>query len=122
MENNHSYIFGKTIGKFMIKIDQRLQYESTLMSMSLIMLGLVLFTIYIDFYTSQTLWFKIMFTFNSICGMGLLGSFLVTQFQAYQSYMVVMDEMKNFNNKTISSLETVQQKMIMKGGLNKHGK
>lgn len=117
-KEGHNYIFPKAIGKFMAKIDQRTQYEGTLMSMTLILLGMVWFTIYMDFFTQQTLVFKIMLTFNSVCGMFLLGSFLVSQFQAYQNYMIIFDEMKQFQNAT-GTIEAIQQNTKeMKGGLN----
>lgn len=109
-KEEHNYIFPKGIAHAFKNIDQRTQYESTILSMTLILIGMILFTIYMDFYTGQTLWFKIMFTFNSVCGMALLGSFLITQFQAYQAYMEVMDEMKNFGKST-TSLEATQQEI-----------
>ena len=117
-KEGHNYIFGKKIGFVLAKMDQRLQYESAMMSMALILIGMLTMTVYMDFYTSQTLLFKIMFTFNMICGMGLLGSFLVTQFQAYQNYMMIMDEMKLLNQPVISQgiIETTQQEK-MKGGI-----
>lgn len=115
-KEEHNYIFGKGIGKFLSSIDQRVQYESTLMSMTLILLGMIWFTVYMDFFTQQTLTFKIMLTFNSVCGMILLGSFLTTQFQAYTNYMAIFDEMKQFQNAT-GSLEIVQQNTKkLKGG------
>lgn len=119
-KEGHNYIFPKVVANVMKAMDQRTQYESALISMTLILFGMIVMTIYMDFYTTQSLFFKIMFTFNMLCGLGLLGSFLVTQFQAYQNFMIVMEEMNLLNTpiKPLGIIETTTQKTDkLKGGI-----
>ena len=116
-KEEHSYIFPKKMARIMAVIDQRTQYESALLSMTFIMIGMLALTIYMDFFTAQTLLFKIMFTFNIVCGFFLMGSFLITQFQSYIQFMQVMDEIKKIQDESAKSIVQVQQQDL-KGGLN----
>jgi len=88
-----NYIFGKGAGKTMNKISPRTQYEAAMMSMVFIMFGLIATAIYLPF-TGISLFLKIFIPFNSLCGLVLLSSFLVTTFQQYQSYLAVMGIME----------------------------
>lgn len=85
------YIFPSSVAKQMKKIDTRTQLEASMMSMFLIMIGMTLFAFYSAFWGEQTLTFKILLIFNLICGWVLLGSYLVTTYQQYVSYMETMD-------------------------------
>ena len=89
------YIFGKAIAKAMKSIGQRTQMEAAMMSMFTIILGLVFMTIYIPFFTNFPLLMKIGTVVNTLAGMGFIGSYLVTSFQQYQSYMMVMGIIKD---------------------------
>lgn len=89
----NSYAFPDSMARFMKLVDQRTQYESALLSMFFILVGMILFTVYIVAFTNQGFWFKTLFVFNSFWGVILLGSFMVTQFQSYNNYMQIKKEM-----------------------------
>ena len=97
-----TYIFPNFLGKIMAKIDLRTQLESSMMSLSLMLVGLVITGYYLIMYIDFPLWYKISLTINLLAGLFFFMSNLVTQFQQYQNYMEVVE----FN------------KQQMKGGLN----
>jgi len=88
-----NYVFGKKGGSTMNKISPRTQYEAAMLSMIFIMIGLIAMSIYMPF-TDISLFLKIFIPFNSLCGLVLLSSFLITTFQQYQSYLAVMGLME----------------------------
>jgi len=85
-----NYVFPGGIANAMKHISQRTIYEAGMMSMIFIMLGLVFMLIYIPFFTKSPLLLKIGTAVNCLAGFVLLGSWLVTNFQQYQSYLAVM--------------------------------
>ena len=99
-----NYIFPEWLAAPMRKMDMRLQYESSMMSMTLILVGLLLTGIYMTFFVkSFPIWYKITLVVNVFAGVGFLGSMLVTTFQQYQSYISALDFQKelkggNLNN------------------------
>jgi len=107
-EKNHSYIFGDYLGKAMSKVDIQTQFEASLMSMTLMMIGLVITGFYLVFYTEFALWYKIFLVINLLAGLVFFWSNLITQFQMYQNYMKV----KQYNE---DKLPVNKQ---LKGGLN----
>lgn len=97
----HKYIFPDILARAMSKVDIQTQFESSLMSMSLMMIGLVVTGFYLVFYTTFALWYKIFLVINLLAGLVFFWSNLITQFQMFQNYMKV----KQYNEK-------------LKGGLN----
>lgn len=92
------YIFPDFLAKAMAKVDQRTQYESSMMSMSLMSIGLVLSAVYMCIYTELMLWFKIVIVINSFFGILFMWSYIVMTYQQYNSYMeakAFQDEIKN---------------------------
>ena len=90
----NSYIFPDIVGKMMARIDMRTQLEASLLSMTLILIGLFLTTIYILFYVAFPLWYKIVVIINLVAGIGFISSNLVTTFQSYQSYLNAIEFQK----------------------------
>jgi len=90
-----SYIFGDWLGNVMSKVDMRTQYESGLLSMSLMMIGLILMIIYIAIYMQYALWYKIFLIVNLLAGLVFFMSNLTSQFQQYQNYMEVHEFNEN---------------------------
>lgn len=87
----NSYIFPDPLAKFMSKLSLRVQYESSMMSMSLIFIGMILSAIYLSVYVDFPLWYKVVLVINLLAGMVFIGSFLVTTFQQYQSYLSAIE-------------------------------
>lgn len=101
VEKSSNYIFGDYLGKAMSKVDVQTQFEASLMSMTLMMIGLVVTGFYLVAYTNFALWYKIFLVINLLAGLVFFWSNLITQFQMFQNYMKV----KQYNEK-------------LKGGLN----
>lgn len=83
----HKYIFPNFLAEIMSKVDMRTQYEASMLSMSFICIGLVVSVIYVFFYTSFAMWYKIFLIVNGIAGLIFLSSFIVTTYQQYLTYM-----------------------------------
>lgn len=90
----HRYVFPNIMAKWMSKVDQRTQYEASIMGNLLILAGLIWFGVMMTFFSQSTLTFKIMADFNVVAGFILLSSSMVTQYQQYKAYMEAMESMK----------------------------
>lgn len=101
-----NYIFGDLLGNFMSKVDLQTQYEASMMSMALMMIGLIITAIYVWIFIDFPLWYKIILEINFTAGLVFMWSFLVTTLQQYKNYMQV---------KEFQSLP-LQQSQDMKGG------
>jgi len=93
-KEKHKYLFPNFLANAMSKVDMRTQYEASMMSMSLILLGLIISPIYLLFFTELVLWYKIFLIINCIAGWIFLSSFLITTYQQYKSYMEAVDFQK----------------------------
>lgn len=91
----HAYALPDIMAKVMKKVDMRTQYESSILSMFFIMVGMIAFTIYLVFLTNFSLMFKILTAFNSIFGIIFMLSYLVTTYQQYISYMETQTVMQD---------------------------
>lgn len=89
-ETTGNYVFPKKAGNVMSKISPQTTYEAGMLSLVFIMFGLVAVSVYMIFFSSTTLFMKIMIPFNALCGIVLMLSYLVTTFQQYQSYLMAM--------------------------------
>jgi len=85
-----NYVFPSKVAKFIKGISQRTQYESSMMAMIFIMLGLIFMMIYLPFFTKTSLLLKIGTIVNCLAGFVFLGSMLTTTFQQYQNYLMLM--------------------------------
>ncbi len=91
-KQTNKYIFPNFLAKAMAKVDLRTQYEASMMSMSLMMVGIFVSVIYMFFFLDiLLLWYKIFLVINGIAGLLFMSSYLVTTFQQYQTYMAAME-------------------------------
>lgn len=93
LEKSKRYIFPKTLAEAMSKVDQRVQYEASMMSMVFILLGLIVMAVYMIFFTDFTTFMKVMVGINTVAGFVFLWSYLVTTYQQYLSYLEAVDIM-----------------------------
>ena len=93
MDKEKRYIFPDFMAEMMKKVDTRVQFEASLMSMLFILIGMFVMAGYMIFFTDFTLFMKIMVGVNSIAGFIFLWSYLVTTYQQYLSYMEATEVM-----------------------------
>lgn len=89
-KEKYRYCFPDFLAKAMRKVDLRTQMEASLLSAFLILFSLLLMSIYILIFGTQTWPFKIVLVINMICGFAFLSSNLLTQYQQYVNYMETM--------------------------------
>jgi len=87
------FIFPNIMAKMMKKIDMRAQLEASMMSISLIMLGMTIMVIYLIIYGEMGWFYKSLIIFNLLCGFIFISSFLITTYHQYLSFM----EMSNID-------------------------
>lgn len=84
--DDESFIFPEKMAKGMRKMSLNVQYETTVLSTALLMLGILLFLIYYTFFTQSSWLMKGLIIFNSLCGFAMMGSMLITAYQQLVSY------------------------------------
>lgn len=102
-----NYCFPNFLGKVMAKVGARVQYESSLISMSLIMIGITVMATVTIFGTDFSSFIKIMTAVNGLAAFVFLSSSLITTFQQYQSYLSIMGIMDEVENPVVSE-ETIE--------------
>lgn len=85
-EHSDDFIFPSKVASTMRLVDIGIQYEASMISIFLLMIGLTLFMIYVIFFAPYNLLMKIFVCFNTVCGLGLMGSMLVTNYQQYMAH------------------------------------
>jgi len=83
----HSYALPNTMAKMMKNVDMRTQYESSILSTFLIMIGIAAMATYFIFFMEVGLTMKILTGMNSLFGLFFMYSNLVTVYQQYVIYM-----------------------------------
>lgn len=86
-QEEYSYALPDIMAKIMKKVDMRTQYESSILSMFFILVGLFAFTVYVVFLSDFDIVFKILTGFNSVFGFMFMLSYLVTTYQQYVNHM-----------------------------------
>lgn len=84
-----SFVFPNIMAKVMKKIDMRSQLEASLLSMTMIIIGMFLMAVYLLFFGNLTIVYKCLILFNLFCAFIFISSFLVTTYQQYLSYMIM---------------------------------
>lgn len=84
------FVFPNFMSKIMKEVPMRTQLESSLISMSLIMVSLTLMAIYLLFFGEGSVAYKILLLVNLFAGFLFISSFLVTTYQQYISHMQMM--------------------------------
>ena len=100
-----NYCFPNFLGKIMAKVGQRVQFESSLLSMSLILVGILIMAAVTIFGTNLSLFIKIMAGVNGIAALIFLSSHLITTFQQYQAYLSIMGILDD----DLDKIETINQ-------------
>lgn len=83
---DNDFIFPTKVANTMKTIDMAVQYEASILSLFCLMIGMLLFVIYVVFLAPYNLITKIFIAFNTVCGLGLMGSMLVTNYQQFVAY------------------------------------
>jgi len=92
------YMFPSPMAKLMEKIDQRTQYESSMLSVIGILLGMITIALYSIIFTGVTPFMKVMIGINTIAAFFFLSSSLVTTYQQYITYLESIEFMDNIPN------------------------
>ena len=90
-KQKHKYVFPEKMARMMASIDFRTQMEAGMMSQFLLLMGLTLMMFFMLFFQPGSWWYKGLIIFNMACGWLLIGSYLVTTYQQYTSYMEAME-------------------------------
>ena len=85
-----NYCFPNFLGSAMANVSSRVQFESSLLSMALILIGIIVMAAVTIFGTDFSLFIKIITGVNCAAAFVFLSSNLITTFQQYQAYLVVM--------------------------------
>ncbi len=86
----HKYVFPKKMANFMANVDMRTQMEAGMMSQFLLLIGLSIMMLFMIFFQEGSWWYKGLIIFNMAAAWILIGSYLVTTYQQYISYMEAM--------------------------------
>jgi len=83
----YSYCFPKGVASTMGKISMRSQMEASMLSQFLLLIGMTIMIVYMLITKQSSVLYKIIITFNLLCGFLLIGSYLVTTYNQYTSFM-----------------------------------
>lgn len=95
-----NYCFPNFLGKVMATVGQRVQFESSLLSIAFILIGIIIMTIVTILGTDFSLFIKIMAGVNGVAAFLFLSSHLITTFQQYQAYLSIMGILEIEDNKS----------------------
>ena len=114
MENQKdkpSYIFPKGMAGAMAKVDQRTQYEASMLSMTLMSVGLIVSIIYAMFFMDIPMWFKVVTAINGLLGVVFMWGYIIMTYQQYLSYMqfVELQQMELAINQANVQYSSTQQ-------------
>jgi len=84
--DNTDFIFPKEVAKKMKEINIATQYEASILSMSFLIIGALLFVIYTVFFTTYYWLMKVFICFNSVCAIILMTSTLITTYQQFVAH------------------------------------
>jgi len=85
-----TYCFPNIIAKMLKGVSQRTQYESSLMSLTVILLGIMIMTFYTIFYSPLSVFVKVVGAVNMVAAFVFLTSHLAMTYQQYISYLEVV--------------------------------
>jgi uncharacterized membrane protein len=85
-KTDDDFIFPTKVANTMKAIDISTQYEASILSMFCLIIGMLLFLIYVIFIAPYNLILKIFIAFNSVCGIVLMASMLVTNYQQLMAH------------------------------------
>jgi hypothetical protein len=85
-KDDDNFIFSPETANVIKAIDISTQYEASILSMFCLVVGLLLFMIYAIFIAPYTILMKVFVAFNSLCGIALMASMLVTNYQQFMAH------------------------------------
>jgi Ca2+/Na+ antiporter len=97
-KTDDDFIFSPKIANTMKAVSIETQYEASILSIFCLMVGMLLFVIYVIFIAPYNWIMKVFIAFNSICGIVLIGSMLVTNYQqlmAHKESIKMLGELAN---------------------------
>ena len=118
-KKEHNYCIPSPMASLMKRIDDRTQMEASLLSMSFLLIGLLIFAVYFVGFTNANLIAKVMTGFNTLCGFIFLFSYLVTTFNQYQALMETQEIIGSFGTEEPFPQQDKSPLEKMKGGLDK---
>ena len=89
-KEKYKFIFPNFAAKMMKEVPMRVQLESSMISMALIMVSLTLMVLYLLFFGQGTWAYRTLLLINLFAGFLFISSFLLTTYQQYQSHMEMM--------------------------------
>ncbi len=84
------FIFPNFMAKMMKDVPMRVQLESSMISMTLIIASVTLMVLYLLFFGDGTWVYRILILINLLAAFLFISSFLLTTYQQYQSHMEMM--------------------------------
>ena len=106
-----NYIFGDHLGNVLSLVPMEVQMQASLMSMTFMMIGLVIFAVYLIGFGEFGLFFKIMTGLNTFFGLIFMWSYLVTIFQQYRAYMETKEIINAIQGVTSTEQEIISSKV-----------
>jgi len=91
MKRKNNYIFPNLLAAGMKNVSQRVQYEATLLSTAMLMLGICIFGIYLVIFGEFGTFFKVLIGINTVSAFIFMSSALTTTYQQYCSYMEAIE-------------------------------
>jgi cellulose synthase/poly-beta-1,6-N-acetylglucosamine synthase-like glycosyltransferase len=96
---DNDFIFPESMAKPMKTLDIGIQYEASIISIAFLMVGILFFAIYVFFFAPYTWIMKGFVVFNSLCGLVLMGSMLITNYQQLITYRESTKMFDSFKDK-----------------------
>lgn len=104
-DKNNEFVFPTEVADKMKKLDIGIQYESTILSMAFLLVGMLLFTVYMMFFSGLSWWYRGFYLFNFCCAAVLMTSMLVTQYQQFVAYRESKALIKALSSDNIKTME-----------------
>lgn len=97
-KTDDDFIFPSKVANTMKAIDIATQYEASILSLFCLIVGMLLFIIYIIFITPYNWIMKAFISFNTFFGILLMGSMLVTNYQQFMAHKESTKMLGEFSN------------------------
>jgi hypothetical protein len=109
--HSDDFIFSSEVAQTIKKVDMGIQYESSIIALFFLMVGLILMIIYTVFFTQYNTIMKVFIAFNSFFALILMSSMLITNYQQFISYKESTRMFAEFTNKV--GTEVVSQDKLV---------
>jgi hypothetical protein len=116
-KTDDNFIFSEKTAETIKAIDIATQYEASILSVFCLLMGMLLFLIHTIFIAPYTWFMKAFISFNTICGIVLLASMLVTNYQQYMAHKeskTMLTELANQFGTEIMSPDKMKAGKVLK--------